>query len=422
MSDIKSNINKKSKKISGVILDNYIRRLADTKKEKLDKLVKLISKFDERVVLTKLCSFLEHNTTIDGFRNAHDILVGYGVKSINYLEKLYQKPGLRFEASECIVFALYALGDKNSSNAKLLDLYKNLKNDEQYNLQIIIDMYELDLINEAVAASLDFMGRSEEHKIEFVSTILEFFEGHLEVEAWIRKQNDTNCRRLINMLDDYSESFENMSVTRDNIEFFKFEDFISADKETPVEQMIYCYEMSNLVANYITSFKEENDINFMPYNNIKGFVFLLMSNSVELIKTLSSPAFPVLCDLEADASQLFSKDSFKSQYEKLFSFFWGDMKLIYGDIIKPVNIDYFAWRMLCLTYSTLRDYLQKTPDYHLDKDEDDELFVNFVFGVAEEVTGNVEEYIFCDGSGGTVFAVDEITLNYFSDLMKQNQK
>jgi hypothetical protein len=421
MSDIKSNINKKSKKISGVILDNYIRRLADTKKEKLDKLVKMISKFDERVVLTKLCSFLEHNATIDGFRNAHDIIVSYGPKSIGYLEKLYQKPGLRFEVSECVIFALYALGDKNSSNAKLLELYKTLKDDERYNLQIIIDMYELDLLNEAVAASLDFIRRGEEHKIEFVSTILEFFEGHLEVEAWIRKQSDANCRRLINMLDDYSESFENMNVTRDNIEFFKFEDFISADKETPVEQMIYCYEMSNLVANYITSFKEENDINFMPYNNIKGFVFLLMTNSVELIKTLSGPAFPVLCDMDADASPLFAKDSFKSQYEKLFSFFWSDMKLIYGDNVKPVNIDYFAWRMLCLTYTTLRDYLQKTPDYHLEKDEDDEAFVDFIFGVSEEVTGNVEEYIFCDG-GQTVFAVDEITLNFFKDLMKQNQK
>ncbi|OQA77411.1 MAG: hypothetical protein BWY32_02458 [bacterium ADurb.Bin243] len=418
MSEIKNNIKKKSKKIGAAILDNYIRRLADTKKENLEKLIKMMSKFDERIVLTKLCSFLEHAATIDGLRNAHDAIVSYGVKALPYLEKLYQKAGLKFEALECIVFAIFAIGARRSSNEKLVELYKKYKDDEQYNLQVIIDMFELELLSEAVAASLEFIQKSDEHKIEFISMMLEFFEGHLEVEAWLRKQNDSGCRKLITLLDDYSESFENMSVTRDNIEFFKFEEFLGADRNAPLEEIIYCYEMSNLVANYITSYKEENDINFMPYNHIKGFVYLLMNNAVELIKNLSGPAFPILSDLDAEAAQLFSKDSQKLQYEKLYAFFWQDMKLIYGDVIKPVNIDYFAWRMLCLTYSTALDYIQKTEQYSITKDEDDEAFISFVFGVSEEIAGNIEEYLVSDGSGGNVFAVDEATLNYFSGLIK----
>ncbi len=418
MSDIKNNINKKSKKISGTLLDNYIRRLADTKKEKLDKLIKMMSKFDERIVLPKLCSFLEHNTTLDGYRNAHDAIVSYGAKAVPYLEKLYQKPTMKFESLECVVFALYAVGARASSGEKLAALYKTFGNDERYNLQIIIDMFELDLMSEAVLASLEFVSKSDEHKIEFVSMMLEFFEGHLEVEAWLRKQTDANSRKLIGLLDDYSESFENMSVTRDNIEFFKFEEFITPDKSDAIEQMVYCYEMSNLVANYITSYKEENDINFMPYINIKGFVFLLMNNVVGLIRTLSSPTIPVLCDLDADSTQLFAKDTQKMQYEKLYAFFWRDMKMIYGDVVKPVNIDYFAWRTLCLTYSTLLDFVQSTQDFPVDKEEDDEKFVNFVFGVSEEIAGNIEEYIACDGSGESVFAIDDATLNYFNELMK----
>lgn len=420
MSEIKNNINKKSKKsLSGALLDNYIRRLADTKKEKLDRLLKMMSKFDERIVLTKLCSFLEHNTTMDGYRNAHDAIVGYGAKAVPYLEKLYQKVSLKFDAQECVIYALFAVGARASAASKLAGLYSQYKDDERYNLQIIIDMFELDMMNEAVAAGLEFAAKSDEHKIEFISMMLEFFEGHLEVEAWLRKQTDGNSRKLINMLDDYSESFENMSVTRDNIEFFKFEEFVTSDKSVPVEQMVYCYEMSNLVANYITAYKEENDINFMPYNGIKGFVFMLMKNAVELIKALSGPALPVLCDLDADASQLFAKDTQKLQYEKLFEFFWRDMKLIYGDPVKPVNIDYFAWRMLCLTYTTLLDYVQSARGYPVDREEDDELFLNFVFGVSEEVAGNIEEYISCDGGGESVFAIDAATLNYFSGLIRE---
>ncbi len=418
MNDFKNSINKKNRKLNGAVLDNYIRRLAGTKKENLDKLVKTISKFDWRIVLTKLCSFLEHNTTVDGFRNAHDVIISYGNKAIAFLEKLYQKPELRFETVECALFALYELGAVKLAKDKLRALYLTFKNDERYNLQIIIDMFELDMPLEAAAAGLEYMSAGDENRFEFVSMMLDFFESHLEVEAWLRKQNDTSCRKLISIIDDYADSFENMSVSRDNIEFFKFEDFITPDKKIPVEQIVYSYEMANLVANYITAFKEESDINFMPYNNIKGFVFILINNSIDLIQSFSSPVFPVLCDLDAEASHLFAKDSYKLRYEKLFSFFWRDMKLIYGDVIKPVNIDYFAWRTLCLTYGTLRDYLQKMPEYHINKDEDDDQFVNFIFGVSEEIAGNIEEYIQCDGSGN-IFMLDEESRNYFNDLIEK---
>jgi len=132
MSEIKNNIIKKAKKINPALLDNYIKRLSETKKENFAKLMTMISKYDYRVVLTKLSALLEQNNSIDGFRNIHDAFVSYGEKAFTYLEKLYAKPNLKFEAMECIIFVMFTIGKKDDARKKLIELYSLKKNDEQF--------------------------------------------------------------------------------------------------------------------------------------------------------------------------------------------------------------------------------------------------------------------------------------------------
>ncbi|HNY13178.1 MAG TPA: hypothetical protein PKK26_16435 [Candidatus Wallbacteria bacterium] len=417
-------IKKERKKTPVKNLDYYLNQLANSKVEEFEKIFKYLSKFDHVEVLSKLSVILESASTIDTLRNAHDVFVKYGEKSIEYINAMLDKPGVKFDAVECALFSLHAIGNKSAAQKKLLELYSRYKNDNDVNLQIVIDMFELDLLKEAVDAAAYHMSLGLEQKNELLSVLVEFFEEHLEIESWLRQQNDANSKNLISIIDDIAESFEDMTITQNSIEFFKFEDFLTESySEKNIPETIFCYDLANNIANYITHYKQENYLDFLDYSQIKGFVFCLVRDSIELIKNSAEGGrASLLCDLDSDAAALFLKDTAKSQFERLYSFFWDDMKLIYGpEGIQPINIDFFAWKMSCQVYTSLREFISNTGGITPDINSEDENFLKFVFNISEEIVGGVEEFVSCTNEK-TIFKIDESTVAYFKQLIKKNKK
>ncbi len=417
-------IKKDRKKAPVKTLEYYLGQLTSAKVEEFEKLFKHISKFDHAEVLSKLSIILETASTINTLRNSHDIFVKYGTRSVEYIDALLNKPGVKFDAVECALFSLHAIGNKSAAQHKLLELYARHKDDNEVNLQIVVDMFELDLLREAVDAADYHMNLGLEQKNELLTVLVEFFEEHLEIESWLRQQIDSKSKKLISIIDDISESFEDMTITQNSIEFFKFEDFLTESyNEKNIRETIFCYDLANNIANYITHYKQENYLDFLDYSQIKGFVFCLVRDSIELIKNSAEGGHgSLLCDLDSDAAALFLKDTSKSQFERLYSFFWDDMKLIYGpEGIQPINIDFFAWKMNCQVYSSLRDFISNNGGISPDINSEDESFLKFVFNMAEEIVGGVEEFVSCT-SEKTIFKIDETTVEYFKQLIKKNKK
>ena len=417
-------IKKARKKAPVKTLEYYLGQLTNSKIEEFEKIFKHISKFDHQDVLSSLSIILENASTIDTLRNAHDVFVKYGEKSEEYLNKILNKPGVKFDAVECALFSLHAIGNKTAARKKLLELYSQYKNDNDVNLQIVVDMFELDLLKEAVEAASYHMNLGLEEKNELLSVLLEFFEEHLEIESWLRQQNDNHSKSLISMIDDISESLEDMTITQNAIEFFKFEDFLTESyNEKNIHETIFCYDLANNIANYITHYKQENYLDFLDYSQIKGFVFCLVRDCIELIKNSAEGGrSSLLCDLDSDAAALFLKDTAKSQFERLYGFFWDDMKLIYGpEGIQPINIDFFAWKMNCQVYTSLRDFISNNGGIMPDINSEDENFLKFVFNISEEIVGGVEEFVSCTNEK-TIFKIDETTVAYFKQLIKKNKK
>lgn len=415
---------KERKKAPAKTLDHYMALLTNAKAAEFEKIFKNISKFDHAEVLSATSTMLENASTIDTLRNVHDVFVKFGKRSLEYIGRLLEKPGVKFDAVECALFSLHAIGNKSDARNKLLELYTRYKDDNDVNLQIVIDMFELDLLKEAVDAADYHMNLGLDQKNELLTVLMEFFEEHLEIESWLRQQNDAKSRNLISIIDDISESMEDMTITQNSIEFFKFEDFLNDGyNEKNIHETIFCYDLANNIANYIAHYKQENYLDFLDYSHIKGFVFCLVRDSIELIKNSAEGGrSSLLCDLDSDASTLFSKDTTKSQFERLYSFFWDDMKLIYGpEGIQPINIDFFAWKMNCQVYTSLRDFISNNGGITPDVNSEDESFLKFVFNISEEIVGGVEEFVSCTNEK-TIFKIDETTVAYFKQLIKKNKK
>lgn len=405
-------------------LEYYIARLESAKAEAMPRILKSIDKFDRKEVLEKLSAFLSAASSIDALRNSHDAFVHYGAESVPYLETIAANPEERFDVIECVVFSLYAIGEKPKARSLLLQTYLRFKDDSSCNAQIIVDMFEMDLWKEAVDASTYHMSLDAESMGELLSILWEFFDEHLEIEAWLRKQTDNNSKLLIEAIDEVSDSVGEMTVVQNPIEFYKFEEFCQAPGDDgEMRETIFAYNLANTAANFITHYKQENDVDFLDYSKVKGFVFVLVMEAVKFVKSSADGGKKaLLCDLDADASALFARDSHSGQYERLFSYFWEDMKLLYrNEQVAPINIDFFAWRMNCLVYGCLRDFIARNGGLVPEINNEDESFIRFVFNLAEEIAGNVEEFVSC-GEGKSIFRIDDGTVEFFRQYLKKEKK
>lgn len=420
-------------------IDACLVKLKTAEIEDIPKILQKLKKFNDEQVLDALSLFIENASTDEEFHNAHDIFNAYGEKSRPYLEKLFQNNKDNFSIHECVIYSLFSLGYKADAQQKILALYEEHKAESgETTLQIIVDMFEIELYKEALKASTDFMNRGFEELNMILAVLLEFFESHLEIESWLRQQNDPDARNLIKTLDEVNDSIGELTLDRDSLEFFKIEDFMGGGfEEQNINELIFCYDLANSIANFVISYKEENYIDFLSHPQIKEFVFGLIPPIMETIK-ISARHDGILCDLEAPADELFKKDRLKETYERLFTFFWEDMKLIYGgeNEIAAINIDYFAWKISCTVYNSLKEFITKNGGIVSQLNNEDESFIKFIFNISEEIVTNVEEYVTCPSSekdngdnnsngGGTsdiIFNVDEHTVKMFKDMIRKAPK
>lgn len=407
----------KRKKESPGPAEQIVARLVETDEADVKKFFDELSALPEEEVFEKLVHALAKAKSATAFHNLHDIFVLYGQRSVGHLEKFYSSGRRKNEAIECLIFSLYDIGEKQSAREKLVRLYEELKKDDLAALQLIIDMFEFELLKNAVDAATEYIARGYDQKIQMIESLLDFFEEHLEIEARLRQQSDSNSRALIAILDEVSDGLNDLSISRDSLEFFKFEDFLSAIGGDNIKEAIFCYEVSNALANFITRYKEENDIEFLGYTAVGGFVFELSRPVLNLIKKMAAEPGAVLCDLDAPAADLFEKDAQRNQLEKMYSAFWEDMRLIYGGPAEPTNIDFFAWKTSCLIHSSLREFVARSGGIFPRENSEDDQMVRFIFDVSEEIVSYTEEYVSCSEDG--IFRIDEETVKFYEELVKQ---
>jgi len=398
-------------------IELIIERLVEADEADVPKLFTELSAQPDDEVLEKLAAALAKAKTATAFHNIHDVFVMYGQKSVRHLESLYSSGRKRSEVIECIIFSLFDIGEKQSARDKIVKLYEDLKKDDTAAMQLIVDMFEFELLKNAVDAAAEYINRGYEQKIQLIESLMDFFEEHLEIEARLRQQNDSNSRTLIAILDEVSDGLSDLSISRDGLEFFKFEDFITAIGSDNIKEAIFCYEISNAMANFITRYKEENDIEFLGYTSVGGFVFGLSGSILSLIKKMAAEPGSILCDLDAPADDLFEKDSHKNQFEKMYSAFWEDMRLIYGGPAEPTNIDYFAWKTACLVHSAIREFVTRQGGIFPSENCEDDSLIRFIFDVSEEIVSYTEEFVSCSDEG--LFRIDDETVKFYEELLKQ---